>query len=348
MWIFIRLKNFFTHYFFNLNGLVITFILATYFLINWVLLFLCQEKNLILFENYLYWMIVTASTVGYGDLSPETTAGKYVVAFFTIPFGLSLFALIIGRVAVFSATQWKKGIKGLRRLNIENHIVVIGWNQKRTLHLLNLLITETRQDQQRNILLCTTEDIENPLPEHINFIKVSKFNDQEEMQRACINKASAIIIDTKLDDVTLTTALFCSSLNPDAHLIVYFSDESLSELLKKHCPQAECTPSLSVEILVKAAMDPGSSLLHHELLNAGKGVTQYSVQYPDNAESIKMSFFFSQFKQAYDATIIAVMKNDPQDMIINPALQMEVSPGMTIYYIAKKRINNVDWQAFYV
>ncbi len=344
MWILLKLKKLFSRYLSELNGFVIFILLASYFAFNWLLLYLVDEHALLELNNFIYWLVVTSSTVGYGDLSPVTESGKMIVAFITIPFGLSLFALIIGRIAMFSAAQWTKGIKGLKRLNTQDHIIVIGWNEKRTQHLLKLLITETQHSLQRNIVLCTTEDIDNPEPEHIQFVKVSRFNDADEMQRACLDKASSIIIDTKLDDVTLTTALFCSLVNPSAHLIVYFADESLSKLLKKHCPKAECTPSLSTEILVKAAMDPGSSVLHHELLNAAYGVTQYSVEYPTSMPKIDMESLFYQFKQRYNATVIAILPGPSSEIVINPNLEMEIDSGMTIYYIAKQRILNLEWQ----
>ena len=43
-------------------------------------------------------MLVTASTVGYGDLSPATTIGKVVVMLFMVG-GLGLFAAGIGVIA---------------------------------------------------------------------------------------------------------------------------------------------------------------------------------------------------------------------------------------------------------
>lgn len=343
MRIIIKLKNIFIYHFFNSNTLVTIFLSICYFMLNWLLLFWCKEQALLGINNYIYWTVVTVSTVGYGDLSPTTTMGKYVVALFTIPFGISIFALIISRIAIFSSMHWKNGIRGLRSLHMKNHIVIIGWNNKRTLRLLNLLIAETQQNQQRKILLCATENIDNPMPEHIDFVKVTKFNHATEMQRACVDKADIIVIDTKLDDITLTTALFCSSVNKNARIIVYFTDETLSGLLKKHCHRAECVPSLSVEILAKAAMDPGSSILHHELLSAGYGVTQYSVQYPNNAQKIDMNTLFTKFKHHYNATIIATMEKNTHNIIINPDLNTRINPGAIIYYIAKKRINPIDW-----
>ncbi len=48
--------------------------------------------------NGIYWAIVTMSTVGYGDITPHTTAGK-VVAVFVMLIGIGTATLLIGAVA---------------------------------------------------------------------------------------------------------------------------------------------------------------------------------------------------------------------------------------------------------
>ncbi|WP_315980980.1 potassium channel family protein [Aliamphritea spongicola] len=202
-------------------------------------------------------MIVTASTVGYGDFSPTTAAGKYIVSLFVIPFGLGLFGLAVGRLAAFVSFQWRKGLKGLKTLDYTGHILIIGWNNERTLQLIRLLLREIEYHHEtQRVALCVKADIENPLPDEIGFIRVNSFNNDEQMSRAALKQASCIIIDNPEDDLSMTTALYCSDQNPDAHIIAYFKEESLGKLLKAHCPNVECMPSVAIEMLAKSAMDP--------------------------------------------------------------------------------------------
>ena len=339
-----KIKKILLRHFMALRWHGVLLAIALYISLSWVLLWLSGEQAIITDSQFVYWIVVTASTVGYGDLSPETTPGKYIVAFFVIPFGLGLFGLAIGRVAAFASFQWRKGIQGLKSLDYEDHILVIGWNDGRTLQLLKLLLRETkyRSDSQR-IALCVRADIENPLPDEIGFVKVTSFSSDDDMARATVEKAGSIIIDNPDDDITMTTALYCSSKNPDAHIIAYFQDDKLGELLKQHCPNIECMPSVAVEMIAKSAADPGSSALHHQLLNADKGMTQYSVKYTGK-QALPVRDFFSTFKETYEATLIGVSEGG--DMTLNPLLDTEVKPGSTIYYIADERINRIDWEAF--
>ncbi len=339
-----RLRKLLNRHFKEMKWRAVLALLLFYGLSSWYLLSLAGEEALT-GADFLYWLVVTASTVGYGDLSPTTPAGRALVALYIIPAGLGLFALTIGKFAAFSAFQWRKGIMGLKQLSLNNHIVVLGWNEHRTLSLLQLLITEAEHNLNREICLCVAEDMDNPMPGSIEFVRTISLNDEGGLLRAEIGSASTVLIDCAQDDQTLSAALNIYNLNPSAHIIAYFRDESLSKLLKQHCPTIECTPSVSTELMVKSAMDPGSSILHQELLNAGNGMTQYSVVMPNNLPEVTVRDLYVPLKEQYHATLIAIDLDSDGKPEVNPSLEQRVKPGCTLYYIAAQRLKALDWAA---
>lgn len=343
-----KIRKVFVKYFAQMRWYSIVLALIFYGISSWLLLWTAGETDLLQADDFIYWLVVTGSTVGYGDMSPVTTAGKYIVSFYVIPLGLSIFALVIGRIAAWVSEQWRKGVRGLKPLDLDNHIVVIGWNGPRTLQLINLLRRERADTVDKpDILLCVKADIENPMPGQVEFVKVSSFNKDEDMDKACIEKASVILMDNPEDDLTMTTALYCSQRNPDAHKLAYFKDESLVKLLKQHCPNVECTPSVAVEMLAKSAFDPGSSLLHYDLLDLQFGQSQYSAQLPEDISPISAKSLLDTLKDAYDATFIGfVSANDTHNVHLNPASSELIQPGDKIFYICVQRLANIDWSKF--
>ncbi|EOB1204679.1 potassium channel family protein [Photobacterium damselae] len=292
-------------HFTQLTGRNLLFALIGYILTSWILLFIANEIALThSITDFIYYLFVTASTVGYGDLSPTTPTGKWIVALFIIPGGLGLFALTIGRLTSSLILYWRSVLLGRREVKLKNHILILGWNEKRTLHLIKMLQYEEKG--YRPIVLCTRSEIENPE-----------------------------------DDITFTAALVCANYNPKAHILVYFNDDSLTPLLKLHCPNAECIPSVDVEMLAKSAIDPGSSKLHHELLSTHEGMTQYSVKYPIDKKTTQVSELFSHLKIEHDAILIAIENSN--GIIVNPALSQEIRPEDTVYYIADERIRDFCW-----
>lgn len=343
-----RIRKVLVKYFAQVRWYNIVLALIFYGISSWLLLKAAGETDLLQFDDFLYWLVVTGSTVGYGDMSPATTAGKYVVSIYVIPLGLSIFALVIGRIAAWVSEQWRKGVRGLKPLDLENHIVVIGWNEQRTIQLINLLQRERAETIEKpDILLCVKADIENPLPGQIEFVKVSSFNKDEDMDRACIAQASVILMDNPEDDLTMTTALYCSQRNPDAHKLAYFKDESLVKLLKQHCPNVECTPSVAVEMLAKSAFDPGSSMLHYDLLELEFGQSQFSAELPNDIEPIAAEKLFTGLKEQYDATFIGYLPStDKNRVLLNPPKSELIKPGDKIFYISVQRLTKINWGLF--
>lgn len=343
MIIWLQLKRWIKANIFVLNGKNLLFTFLGYVFISWSSLYLVGETGLTSsFTTFAYYLVVTASTVGYGDLSPTTEAGRWIVILFVIPGGLSLFAALLGKVATEGVEYWRAGLLGKRRVRVENHILMLGWNEQRTIHLIRMLQHE--ETGRRPIVLCTRSDIENPLPGEISFVKVNSYTDGKEMEKTGIESASCILIDNPEDDITLSAALYCANRNPEAHLLVYFKDEALSDLLHKHCPNSECIPAVGAEMLAKAAVDPGSSALHQELLSSTRGMTQYSTYYPQDAEPVTVAPIFSVFKEKYQATLIAI--DSGNGIELNPELDQVVSSGTKLFYIADERIDDFDWNGF--
>ncbi|MFD1216442.1 potassium channel protein [Microbulbifer celer] len=322
--------------FIRASGTTVVLATAIYVLGSYVFLAAVGESDIVAPGNFIYWLVVTASTVGYGDFSPVTPAGKWVVSLWVIPLGLSLFAMIVTRVGFGVSEFVQRGKKGLRNMSHENHTVIVGWNGSRTLRLIELLLSKTNGDAAE-IVLCVEADIENPMPRQIDFVRVESFSHKESMLRASLDKAARIIIDNPLDDVTLTTALFCEQMSPDSHKTAYFQDESVGELLRSHCPKIECIPSVAVELLAKSSLDPGSARLHRQLLDSTYGMTQYSVEYRGETP-LPVGALFDHFKHNLSATMIGVRHKGEEKIAINPGLDENVSTGDSLYYIAAKRL----------
>ena len=84
------------------------------------------------FFDSLYATIITITTVGYGDLSPQTQSGRIFAIFFTlVAIGLAGYAISSATAVIFETQQEKnKKRKYERRMNqisqLSNHIIICG------------------------------------------------------------------------------------------------------------------------------------------------------------------------------------------------------------------------------
>ena len=65
------------------------------------------EPGIETYEDAIWWAVVTATTVGYGDISPVTGGGRFI-ALILMLFGIGLLGMVTGSVATFFIGEGKK------------------------------------------------------------------------------------------------------------------------------------------------------------------------------------------------------------------------------------------------
>lgn len=316
--------------------------------LTFILLSITNEQGLIGDDNFLYYYIVTTSTVGYGDFSPTSGSGKLVVAIFQIPLGLALFGAMLGKIGQSVTTILRRHMTGEKNFSsLEEHILIVGWHPNRTPKIIaHILGDKNRADN--TILLCVKQDINHPFADNsaVEFAKLESFTDEEELNRVGISGASRVIVDAKDDNETLTVTLRISKLvGENCHIGTHFEDEVKAQMLREHCNNVESSASHSVEMLVRSIQDPGASRIQEELLSTLKGDTQFSLEIPEQTHAIEFIQLFESFKQQYNATIIGIADNRIGDgMVLNPPNHSAVKAGQIIHYIAANRLYSHDIQ----
>lgn len=319
-------------------------------LLVWGLLFFAAETALTPLSTFVYYYIVTTSTVGYGDFSASTALGRWIVAIVQIPFGLALFGVLLGKTGQTITYLIRRAMTGDKNFShINNHIIIFGWHATRTKKMIDYILADKKR-LDRRILLAVTEQMEHPFltNPHVDFARLSSFTDCNELARVAINQADKVIIDGQDDDQTFTTALRISKLvNSQCHISAHFSDESKADMLLEHCHNVECSSAKSAEILVRSMQDPGSSRVQEELLSTLHGDTQFSLAVPSTIGAMKFGVLFHHFKHEHDAILLGVAHNlSAKNMDLNPPLDYPVKGGVILHYIAQNRVlsEEVNWQ----
>ena len=296
---------------------------------------------------FWYYYMTTVTTIGYGDIAPKTAGGRLFTTLWIMPGGIMLFTASLAKFIQFIADRWRKRMRGEADYSyLEGHLVILGWQGLRTRRMVEEIIADVGVTR-REIVLCTTKDIENPMPEQVKFVRDKALSEAGLHRRAGSAGAAVIIVLGHDDNDTLAAALAAASVNKHAHVVAYFEQQSFADLLSAHCPHAETMVSLSTEMMVRAALDPGSSRVQRDLLSVVRA-EQLQHALPADAPVLRYGQLLQMLKQHHNATLIA-MADDTAGSGLRPnaAGDADVTPGDVLYYIAARRLDpaQVDWRA---
>ena len=79
------------------------------------------------FFSGVWWTVVTLTTVGYGDLVPKSEAGR-VLGILVMAAGIGLVSTLTGSLASLIVERHAKQRKGLLKVKLSDHVVILGWN----------------------------------------------------------------------------------------------------------------------------------------------------------------------------------------------------------------------------
>jgi voltage-gated potassium channel len=258
-------------FFFRKNRLfsIALFIFLISFTGAFIFYFIEYAKNPTLdnFGQAIWWVLVTITTVGYGDIVPSTDAGR-LLGIFVIFTGVALVSMFTATISSIFVAQKLKEERGLKQITIKDHILLCGWNHtaeqilKSIFHKPNppqiVMINQLPEDQVDNINLMFKG-----FP--IFFVR-GDFAQEEILNRANLSKAKTVLIvpdassglTSKSDEKTILTAFSVKAIQPKIKVYAHIFDKDNEPYLKK--AQVEdyiVSDDLSGSLLGEMVISPG-------------------------------------------------------------------------------------------
>jgi len=137
----------------------------------------------------IWWAIITASTVGYGDYVPHSFMGR-LTAVILILFGVAFVSTYFGTLAAAAVTKQDALSEGRIAFKGNGHIIIIGWNE-RSKELIHKL---TSANYQQMIVLIDETLESNPVKSRfVHFIQ-GKGHVDETIIKSDIENAEKVLI----------------------------------------------------------------------------------------------------------------------------------------------------------
>jgi voltage-gated potassium channel len=137
----------------------------------------------------IWWAIITASTVGYGDYVPHSLMGR-LTALILILLGVGFVSSYFGTLAAAAVTKQDAFSEGRIPFKGEGHIVIIGWNE-RSKELISKLTTN--KHPQMIVLIDETLEANPVKTKFVHFIQ-GKGHVDSTIIKSNIEKAEKVLI----------------------------------------------------------------------------------------------------------------------------------------------------------
>ena len=311
-------KTLFRNSFFQVGiGLLITMIFGG-IVLQWL-----ETGDISKGNNPFWWAIVTMTTVGYGDFSPETPEGR-VFAVLIMFAGITLVSLLTASISsIFVAQKIREG-KGLEKLDLTDHIVMCGWNMNAD-KLINSLY-ELKLNKNNFDLVLVNELSE----EEINQVKsrfskiiihlvAGDFTQEETLLRASvISSSSVIVIPNNLnndneshDEKTIFATLTIKSIDASIRVVAYLLDrENLTHIKRAEADEVVVSDDFSLNILASHIVDPGVPQVSNHLINTSSDSRLKRKPIPGNYIGKKYSELFDYFRADNGSLLIGLYYED--------------------------------------
>ncbi|RTZ67471.1 MAG: hypothetical protein DSZ30_05665 [Aquificaceae bacterium] len=228
----------------NLSQLTFLVILFSIFLTFMSFLIFTAEHgvnpNIKTFFDAFYFTFISLTTVGYGDITPQTHAGRIVIVS-TVVGGVGLFSLftaILSSGFIEYLERIRKGMVEFKTL--KNHIVICGWNE--TGKYIIKEIKENPKLFKKHIVVITHHEDEN-IPKEC-FVKFGDPTKEDTLLSVNIALADLVIIlaekkealnEDTIDARSSLVALLVRSLSPKVFIIAeYLKEENAKAAKKRH------------------------------------------------------------------------------------------------------------------
>lgn len=266
------------------DHLKLIYSLASLFLFYGVIIYLLHTiessvpgSKMISWQDGLWYVVATITTVGYGDVYPVTYWGR-ALGFVVMLSSLGVYGFIIGQIANFMSTLKEQRNLGLNGTDFNNHVVIIGWNDFGR-SVISHLVAAGKQ-----VAVITRERSSiDAIREFYDSDKVytlyADYSNFELLEKANIKNASIVFVNLSDDTEKLVYVINLKKIFADLNYVVTLDNGNLKGTFQNAgVTYTICKNEISAKLMASYIFEPDVALFSEEILAYAHNDHEYDIK----------------------------------------------------------------------
>lgn len=287
------------------------------------------------FMDAFYMTVITLTTVGYGEVHIQNTAGRL----FTIALvfsGVILFLYVASALVQFLVEGQIRNLVGRRTLNkkigkLEDHHIVCGYGR-----IGKVLCTHFKAHGIDPVVVeKDSGQIEQMEADGVLYI-VGDATEEEVLIQAGIKKAKVIIAVLATDTDNVFLVLTAHQLNPDIFIMARAStNRAKTKLLAAGANRVESPYEVGAVSMAQRVLRPSvTNFLDLVFAYDRKDIKMDEIPVDPASKLVNVMLKDSGIRQKYNLILIAIKKPDGE-MLFNPSFETVIRGGDTVIAMGK-------------
>lgn len=288
------------------------------------------------YGDALWWILVTMTTVGYGDLYPITIGGRLIATLVMLA-GIGLLAVVIGVFA--SAIQSINLRKEMGKLvtSFNDHIIICGWSEKAVQIIQEL---HSSKVQGKYPIVVVADQDSNPVGDDnlVHFVR-GRIDSDEVLKKARVERAKSVIVLNE-DGEDATTVLACLTvrkMNPDVYIVVEVSKaENRCHFEAAMVNEIIVNSEINSRLLLRSALHSGIAQVVEELTTVAHGNEIYKLTLADQYVGRTFRDLYLEFYDQNNAILLGIVREGK--IMTNPVRNLVLKSDDELIYVAEQAI----------
>jgi voltage-gated potassium channel len=316
--------------------LLLAAILLLIFLCNFLLLYFeaaNPDSSITTIGDTLWYMIVTLTTVGYGDLYPVTPGGK-VIGYIYVFSSLGVLGFLFSTISNKIYTMLENKKLGFHGTDFKDHILFVGWSD------FSRLVADEVYHSEKKIAIITNrkDDIDLIYSQYSKdqvFVLYNEFSNFDTLDKVNANEAATLFISFDDDSEALLYVINFKKRYPKPEIVVSLQKLQLKDTFKAAGVTYVITKNeIASKLVASYIFEPDVADMNLDLLSSARkeddfDVQQYKVVANNPFVNKDSEALFHELKSSYDSILLGIskMRDGKRVLVKNPPAGTSIEAG---------------------